>query len=288
MRDEAEAFSPEKGLSARGYRLLQPTSPAICCRFPFNALDAHSLLQQRTCFRAAGLDPESGRRKTWPEVGAAAKAACAPPGRRPAASPRHGRRGSTSRTFSGVSQRTDRDQGQWPRRARRGYWTFNNPLCGPQTSRRACDWQSTKVVRLQAAGGHVGRAAIYQNGGRNAGIFNRLGRRRAPISAPIPKFEIGYGMLPYWPDVEGARRKTPSSEVLRLWGAAGPSARRIQGCRKVLLHSCSKPEVQAAWHQKHRDICRSPRAALRSHAAAPRPFYDRNPGAADLDSSRSR
>jgi sn-glycerol 3-phosphate transport system substrate-binding protein len=61
-------------------------------------------------------------------------------------------------------------------------------------------------------------------------------------------FEFGIGMLPYWPDVEGA----PQNSIIggaSLWVLQGHEPEEYQGVAKFFTY-LSSPEVQAWYHQE--------------------------------------
>ena len=64
------------------------------------------------------------------------------------------------------------------------------------------------------------------------------------------KFEVGYGMLPYWPDVAGA----PQNSIIggaTLWVLKGRPAAEYKGVAQFFAF-LSRPGVQAWWHQAYR------------------------------------
>jgi sn-glycerol 3-phosphate transport system substrate-binding protein len=262
MRDEAETFSPAAYLPAvAGY---YTDLAGNMLSFPFNA-STPILYYNRDLFRAAGLDPEAVP-KTWPEVGAAAKrlrAAGAPCGFTTAwPSWIHIENFSA---FHNVPIAT-RANGLGGLDA---VLTFNNPLVVRNIAQLA-EWQKTKVFD------YSGRAAVaeprFQKG--ECGIFVGSSATRADIRANS-KFEIGYGMLPYWPDVEGA----PQNSIIggaTLWVLRDRPREEYKGVAKFFAY-LSKPEVQAAWHQNtgYLPITRAAFDLTRAQG-----FYDRNPGAA--------
>ena len=75
--------------------------------------------------------------------------------------------------------------------------TFNNALVVRHISQLA-EWQATKVYDYSGRGQSA--EPRFQKG--ECGIFIGSSATRADIKANS-KFEVGYGMLPYWPDVAG-------------------------------------------------------------------------------------
>ena len=96
--------------------------------------------------------------------------------------------------------------------------TFNNPLLVRHIA-QLTEWQTTKAFdysgRAQAA------EPRFQNG--ECGIFIGSSATRADIKANS-KFEVGYGMLPYWPDVAGAPQNTIIGGAT-LWVSRATAAR---------------------------------------------------------------
>lgn len=70
---------------------------------------------------------------------------------------------------------------------------------------------------------------------------------RAGVIANATDFELGFGMLPYYDDVEGA----PQNSIIggaTLWALAGRPDEEYAGAAKFFEY-LSSPEVQADWHQ---------------------------------------
>ncbi|MEA2896115.1 MAG: sn-glycerol 3-phosphate transport system substrate-binding protein [Bradyrhizobium sp.] len=262
MRDEAEAFSPTAYLPAiTGY---YTDIAGNMLSFPFNA-STPILYYNKDLFRAAGLDPEVAP-KTWPEVGAAAKrlraagAAC----------------GFTTAWPSWINIENFSAFHNLPIATKANglggldaVLTFNNPLTVRNIAQLA-DWQTTKV--FDYSGRATSAEPRFQKG--ECGIFIGSSATRADIRANS-KFEIGYGMLPYWPDVEGAPQNTIIGGAT-LWVLRDRPRDEYKGVAKFFAF-LSKPEVQAAWHQNtgYMPITRAAFDLTRAQG-----FYDRNPGAA--------
>jgi sn-glycerol 3-phosphate transport system substrate-binding protein len=262
MRDEAEAFSPTAYLPAiTGY---YTDIAGNMLSFPFNA-STPILYYNKSLFRAAGLDPEVAP-KTWPEVGAAAKrlraagAAC----------------GFTTAWPSWINIENFSAYHNLPIATKANglsgldaVLTFNNPLTVRNIAQLA-EWQTTKV--FDYSGRATSAEPRFQNG--ECGIFIGSSATRADIRANS-KFEIGYGMLPYWPDVEGAPQNTIIGGAT-LWVLRDRPREEYKGVAKFFAF-LSKPEVQAAWHQNtgYLPITRAAFDQTRAQG-----FYDRNPGAA--------
>jgi sn-glycerol 3-phosphate transport system substrate-binding protein len=262
MRDEAEAFSPTAYLPAITSYYTDIAGNMLS--FPFNS-STPILYYNKDLFRAAGLDPEVAP-KIWPEVGAAAKrlrAAGAPCG-------------FTTAWPSWIHIENFSAYHNLPIATKANglggldaVLTFNNPLTVRNIAQLA-EWQTTKV--FDYSGRATSAEPRFQNG--ECGIFIGSSATRADIRANS-KFEIGYGMLPYWPDVDGAPQNTIIGGAT-LWVLRDRPREEYKGVAKFFAF-LSKPEVQAAWHQNtgYMPITRAAFDLTRAQG-----FYDRNPGAA--------
>lgn len=262
MRDEAEAFFPMAYLPAvAGY---YTDLDGNMLSFPFNA-STPILYYNKNLFRAAGLNPELPP-KTWPELGAAAQrlraagAAC----------------GFTTHWPSWVNVENFSALHNIPIATKANgmggldaVLTFNNLLMVRHIAQLA-EWQKTKVFD------YSGRATTaeprFQRG--ECGIFLGSSATRADILANS-KFDVGYGMLPYWPDIPGA----PQNSIIggaTLWVLKDRPRNEYKGVARFFAY-LSRPEVQAAWHQNtgYMPITRAAYDFTRNQG-----FYDRNPGMA--------
>jgi sn-glycerol 3-phosphate transport system substrate-binding protein len=262
MRDEQEPFSPAQYLPAvTGY---YADVAGNMLSFPFNS-STPILYYNKNLFRSAGLDPERVP-KTWPEVGAAAKklralgAVCGFTTSWPSwinvenFSAFHNLAVSTKANgFDGLD----------------AVLVFNNPVMVRHIAQLA-EWQAGKAFDYSGRG--TSAEPRFQNG--ECGIFIGSSATRADIKANS-KFEVGYGMLPYWPDIEGA----PQNSIIggaTLWVLRDRPRAEYKGVAKFFGY-LSKPEVQAAWHQNtgYLPITRAAFDLTRAQG-----FYDRNPGTA--------
>lgn len=260
MRDEKEAFSPSAYLPAvTGY---YSDSAGNMLSFPFNA-STPILYYNKNMFRDAGLDPEVAP-KTWPEVGAAASrlrekgAVC----------------GFTTSWPSWINIENFSAFHNLPLATRTNGFdgldavlTFNNPVVVRHIAQLA-EWQTAKVFDYSGRG--QAAEPRFQNG--ECGIFVGSSATRADIKANS-HFEVGYGMLPYWPDVAGAPQNTIIGGAT-LWVLRDRPSDEYKGVAKFFAF-LSKPEVQAAWHQNtgYLPITRAAFELTRAQG-----FYDRNPG----------
>jgi sn-glycerol 3-phosphate transport system substrate-binding protein len=262
MRDESEAFLPAAYLPAVTSYYTDVAGNMLS--FPFNA-STPILYYNKNLFRSAGLDPDVAP-KTWPEVGAAAKrlrasgAVC----------------GFTTSWPSWINVENFSAFHNLPISTKANGFdgldavlNFNNPAVVRHVAQLA-EWQGTKVFD------YSGRATTaeprFQNG--ECGIFIGSSATRADIKANS-KFEVGYGMLPYWPDVAGAPQNTIIGGAT-LWVLRDRPRDEYKGVAKF-FGFLSKPEVQAAWHQNtgYLPVTRAAFDLTRAQG-----FYDRNPGTA--------
>jgi sn-glycerol 3-phosphate transport system substrate-binding protein len=262
MRDQAEAFSPAAYLPAvTGY---YADVAGNMLSFPFNA-STPILYYNKNMFRSAGLDPEISP-KTWPEVGAAAKrlrasgAVC----------------GFTTSWPSWINVENFSAFHNLPISTKANGFdgldavlTFNKPAVVRHIA-QLVEWQATKM--FDYSGRATSAEPRFQNG--ECAIFIGSSATRADIRANS-KFEVGYGMLPYWPDVQGAPQNTIIGGAT-LWVLRDRPRDEYKGVAKFFSF-LSKPEIQAAWHQNtgYLPVTRAAFDLTREQG-----FYDRNPGAA--------
>src|SRR5579871_3298729 len=261
MRDEKEDFSSSAYLPAvAGY---YSDVDGNLLSFPFNS-STPILYYNKTMFREAGLDPDTPP-KTWPELGAAAKtlrehgAVCGFTTSWPSwihvenFSAFHNLPLATSANgFGGLD----------------AVLTFNNPAVIRHVAKLA-EWQATKI--FDYSGRAQSAEPRFQNG--ECGIFIGSSATRADIEANS-KFAVGYGIMPYWPDVAGAPQNTIIGGAT-LWVLRDRPKAEYKGAAKFFSF-LSRPEVQAAWHQ-NTGYLPITRAAF--DLSAKQGFYDRDPGA---------
>ena len=252
MRDQTEPFSPAAYLPAIAGYYSDVNGNMLS--FPFNS-STPILYYNKDVFRAAGLDPEVAP-KTWPEVGAAAKrlraagAAC----------------GLTTSWPSWINVENFSAFHNLPLATRgNGFGgldaelTFNNPIVVRHIAQLA-EWQTTKVFDYSGRGQSA--EPRFQKG--ECGIFIGSSATRADIKANS-KFEVGYGMMPYWPDVVGAPQNTIIGGAT-LWVLRDRPRDEYAGVARFFAF-LSKPEVQAGLAPEHRLSADHPRR-LRSHPRA--------------------
>ncbi|MGY3388430.1 sn-glycerol 3-phosphate transport system substrate-binding protein [Bradyrhizobium sp. USDA 3311] len=262
MRDQGEPFSLNDYLPAvSGY---YTDAAGNLLSFPFNS-STPILYYNKTMFRDAGLDPEAPP-KTWPELGAIAKrlrdrgAPC----------------GFTTSWPSWIHIENLSAFHNLPLATRTNGFagldaelTINNPVVVKHVAQLA-EWQKTRLFDY----GGRGQSAEprFQNG--ECGIFIGSSATRADINANS-KFEIGYGMMPYWPEVKDA----PQNSIIggaTLWVLRDRPRAEYKGVARFFAY-LSQPGVQAAWHQNtgYLPITRAAYELTRAQG-----FYERNPGSA--------
>ena len=97
---------------------------------------------------------------------------------------------------------------------------------------------------------------------------------RAAVVANSKDFDLGFGMLPYYDDVEGA----PQNSIIggaTLWVLQGRDAEEYKGVAKFFNY-LSSPEVQADWHQFSGYL---PITTAAYELSQKQGYYEANPGA---------
>jgi len=260
MRDQAETFTPSAYLPAiTGY---YTDTAGNMLSFPFNA-STPILYYNKDLFRAAGLDPEQPP-KTWSELGAMAKrlrsagSAC----------------GFTTSWPSWINVENFSAFHNIPMATRSNglggldaALTINNPAMVRHIAQLA-EWQKTKLFDY----GGRGTAAEPRFQKSECGIFLGSSATRADI-VKNAKFDVGYGLLPYWPDVAGAPQNSMIGGAT-LWVLRDRPRDEYKGVAKFFAF-LSQPDIQAAWHQ-NTGYLPSTRAAY--ELTKSQGFYQRNPG----------
>ncbi len=232
--------------------------------FPFNA-STPILYYNKDQFRAAGLD-ENAPPKTWPEVEAAARKL------RQANVPC----GFTTHWPSWVNVENFSAWHNVPiathANGLAGFGaelTIDNPVMVRHLEALA-EWQKTKLYD------YSGRASAAEPRfpAGECGMFIGSSASRADILAKS-KFAVGYGMLPYWPDVAGA----PQNSIIggaTLWVLRGRPQEEYAAVAKFFAY-LSQPQVQASWHQSTGYL---PITSAAYDLSKAQRFYERAPGAA--------
>jgi sn-glycerol 3-phosphate transport system substrate-binding protein len=261
MRDQGEQFNPSAYLPAvAGY---YTDLDGNLLSFPFNA-STPILYYNKDLFRVAGLDPATPPR-TWLDLEAAARklrstgAVC----------------GFTTHWPSWVNIENFSALHNVPLATNQNGFggldtelLINNAVVVRHVTKLA-EWQKTKVFDY---GGRATRAEPKFHSGE-CGVFLGSSALRADVLANA-KFEVGFGMLPYWADVPGA----PQNSIIggaTLWVLRGRPAHEYKAVAAFFAY-LSRPGVQAWWHQNtgYLPITRAAYDLTRAQG-----FYDRNPGA---------
>lgn len=231
--------------------------------FPFNS-STPILYYNKDQFRLAGLDPEKAP-ATWPDVETAALALRA----------KNVPCGFTTAWPSWVNIENfsafhnlpiaTRDNGLSGLNAE---LKVNNPSVTMHIAALA-EWQKTKVFDYS---GRTNQAE-HKFHSSECGILIGSSAARADIIANA-KFEIGYGMLPYWPNITDA----PQNSIIgggSLWVLKGRPEAEYKGVARFFAF-LSRADVQASWHQwtGYLPTTRAAYELSRSNG-----FYERNPGA---------
>jgi sn-glycerol 3-phosphate transport system substrate-binding protein len=260
MRDQGEAFDPSVYFPMIAGYYADVDGKLLS--FPFNS-STPILYYNKDLFRAAGLDPEKPPR-TWPELEAAARkllgagVSC----------------GFTTEWPSWINIENFSAYHDLPIATKQNGFggfdaelTINNPVLVRHVEALAA-WQKAKIFVYGGRGNqaepkfHGGECAIYL--GSSAVRANVLARAR---------FEVGYGMLPYWPDVAGAPRNSIIGGAT-LWVLKGRPAAEYKGVARFFSF-LARPGVQAWWHQATGYLPLTRKAYELSREQG---FYDRNPG----------
>jgi len=261
MHDQGEAFDPTAYMPAvTGY---YTDMSGNMLSFPFN-VSTPILYYNKDQFRLAGLDPDRPPR-TWLEMeqtGRKLRAAGV-------------RCGFTTHWPSWIHIENFSAYHNLPIATRSNGFAgldtelqFNNDVVARYIAKLA-EWQKS---RLFDYGGRETRAdGKFHNG--ECAIFLATSAARADILARA-RFEVGYGMLPYWADVPGA----PQNSIIggaTLWVLKGRPEAEYRGVAKFFTY-LSRPGVQAWWHQAtgYLPITRAAYDLTRMQG-----FYDRNRGA---------
>lgn len=260
MREQGMEFAPVSFLPAvAGY---YSDAGGHMLSFPFNA-STPILYYNKDQFRLAGIDPEKAP-ATWPELEAAAhklrarKIPCGVTTGWPS--------WINIENFSAFHNLpiATRDNGMSGSDAR---LQFNNLVVTGHLATLA-DWQKSGLFDYSGRTNEAERR-FYNS---ECAILVSSSAARADIIANA-KFEIGYGMLPYWPNVAGA----PQNSIIgggSLWVLQGRTDAEYKGVAKFLSF-LSRPEVQAQWHQWTGYLPITHAAYEQTRALG---FYDRNPG----------
>jgi len=262
MADAGEPFDPADYLaSVTGY---YTDTDGNMLSMPFNS-STPVLYYNKDVFKKAGLDPEAPP-QTWPELAEAAKtiidsgaATC----------------GFTTGWQSWVQLEnfSALHDASFASKANGfgGFDTelaFNSPLHVTHVQSLA-DWKKDGVFKY--GGRRSDSAPLFYSG--ECAMYMNSSAAYAGVSANAKDFEFGVGMLPYWPQVDGA----PQNSIIggaTLWVLQGRPEDEYKGVAKFFSY-LSSPEVQAWWHQATGYL---PITSASYELSKKQGFYDENPG----------
>jgi len=260
MRDQGEDFDPAAYLPAISSYYGDLAGNMLS--FPFNS-SSPILYFNKDQFQAVGLDPEKPP-QTWGDMEAAARrlteggVRCGFSSEWPSwihienFSAYHNLPIATNDNgFGGLDTEL----------------TINNAVVTRHIAALA-EWQKTKIFDY---GGRANRAETKFHSSE-CGMYLGSSGTRTNILANA-KFEVGYGMLPYWADVVGA----PQNSIIggaTLWVLRGRTEAEYRGVARFFAF-LSRPGLQAWWHQNTGYMPITRKAYDLSRAQG---YYDRNPG----------
>ncbi|WP_102958651.1 sn-glycerol-3-phosphate ABC transporter substrate-binding protein UgpB [Mangrovicella endophytica] len=262
MKDQGESFNAEDYLpTVTGY---YQTGDGELLSFPFNS-STPILYYNKDAFKKAGLDPETAP-KTWDELAADAKkivdsgaAKCGLTSTWPSwmhvenLSAWNGKKLATQQNgMAGTdAQFVFADEGLVPR-----HWA------------NLVEWQKTGAYQYRGRGSDS--TPSFTSGDCAMTIESSAGRANILNTS---KFGVGFGMMPYYDDVEGA----PQNSIIggaSLWVMRGKPDDHYKGVAKFFSF-LSQPEIQAEWHQftGYLPITKAAYELSKSQG-----YYEKNPG----------
>ncbi len=265
MADQGEPFDPSAFLpTVVGYY----TDPAgNILSMPFNS-STPILYYNKDVFAAAGLDPETPP-TTWEELETMSRQIMAS-GAAPC--------GFTSGWISWVQlENFSAWHNQQIGTNENGFGAIDSELTvnGPVQVRHWDNLKRWQDEGLFQYGGPVGgNDAPPKFYAQECAIYMNSSASRAGVLANATGFEVGFGMLPYYADVDGA----PQNSIIggaTLWVLQGRPAEEYAGVAKFFSY-LSSPEVQADWSEPTGYLPITQAAFEFSQA---RGFFDANPGA---------
>jgi sn-glycerol 3-phosphate transport system substrate-binding protein len=133
-------------------------------------------------------------------------------------------------------------------------------------------WQEEGLFQYGGpGGGNDAPPAFYS---QTCAMYMNSSASRAGVLANTPDFEVGYGMLPYYENIDGA----PQNSIIggaTLWVLSGGSEDEQRGVAEF-FNFLSSPEVQAQWHQQTGYL---PITQAAYDLSAEQGYYEANPGA---------
>ncbi len=262
MADAGEPFDPDDYLaSVTGY---YTDTEGNMLSMPFNS-STPVLYYNKDVFKKAGLDPEAPP-QTWPELAEAAKAII-DSGAATCGFTTGWQSWVQLENFSALHDASFASKAN----GFGGFDTelaFNSPLHVTHVQSLA-DWKKDGVFKY--GGRRSDSAPLFYSG--ECAMYMNSSAAYAGVSANAKDFEFGVGMLPYWPQVDGA----PQNSIIggaTLWVLQGRPEDEYKGVAKFFSY-LSSPEVQAWWHQATGYL---PITSASYELSKKQGFYDENPG----------
>ena len=262
MADAGEPFDPNDYLaSVTGY---YTDTDGNMLSMPFNS-STPVLYYNKDVFKKAGLDPEAPP-QTWPELAEAAKAII-DSGAATCGFTTGWQSWVQLENFSALHDASFASKAN----GFGGFDTelaFNSPLHVTHVQSLA-DWKKDGVFKY--GGRRSDSAPLFYSG--ECAMYMNSSAAYAGVSANAKDFEFGVGMLPYWPQVDGA----PQNAIIggaTLWVLQGRPEDEYKGVAKFFSY-LSSPEVQAWWHQATGYL---PITSASYELSKTQGFYDENPG----------
>ncbi len=260
MEETGEPFDSNAYLSTVAGYYTSPEGQMLS--MPFNS-STPVIYYNKEAFTKAGLDPEKPP-KTWPEVGEYA----------------------TKLIGAGYECGFSTAWISWVHLENFSAW-HNVPFGTKANGFEGMDTEYTLNGPLQVK--HIQQLADWQKenifvygGRRNLGnakfssgecaMYTESSAGYAGFKSSA-EFEFSTGMLPYWPDAEGAPQNTIIGGA-SLWVMAGHSEEEYKGVAKFFSY-LSSPEVQADWHQFTGYL---PITLAAYDLTKEQGFYEENPG----------
>ncbi|WP_299359689.1 sn-glycerol-3-phosphate ABC transporter substrate-binding protein UgpB [uncultured Paracoccus sp.] len=265
MQDEGETFDPAAYLPAVVGYYTDPEGNMLS--MPFNS-STPIFYYNKDVFEKAGLDPETPP-KTWSEVEEFSRkimdsgaASC----------------GFTSAWISWVhtenfsawhNQPIGTEQNGFGGPSAR--LTLNGPVQAKHWGNLK-KWADEGIFKYGGPGPGDNAPPMFYS--QECAMYMNSSAGRAAVIANAKDFDVGFSMMPYYDDVEGA----PQNSIIggaTLWVMEGRPAEEYKGVARFFSY-LSSPEVQADWHQfsGYLPITQAAADLTRSQG-----FYDENPGA---------
>ena len=262
MQDAGEAFDTNQFLPSIAGFYTDLSGNLLS--YPFNA-STPILFYNKTMFHRAGLN-ENVAPRTWPEVEQAARrlrdagASCG--------FSNHWPSWVHVENFSAVHDLplATQSNGLGGLNAE---LTINNPALVRHLAALVA-WQKTKLFDYGGRGTKAEPKFVSGECGMFIGSSGLIAEIRVNSD-----FEVGHGMLPYWPDI----RATSQNSIIggaSLWVLRGRPNEEYLGSARFFAY-LSQPEVQSDWHRSTGYLPITMQAYAFARASG---FYESNPGAA--------